>query len=221
MTEAPPIQSADDLERVFSISRETVDRLKIYESALRKWQRAVNLVAPATLPNLWERHFADSLQVADLVPKSAQTLADLGSGGGFPGLVLAAHFAKVGGPAVTLVESDQRKAAFLREAARAMEISVDILSTRIENNANLPALQGVDVVTARALAPLCRLFALVAPFATDETVCIFMKGRTAGAEIEEARHSWRFDVEARASITDEAAKIIVVRHIVPKTAATG
>lgn len=220
MTEASPIQSAEDLERVFSISRETVDRLKIYESVLRKWQRAVNLVAPATLPDLWERHFADSLQVAELIPNSARTHADLGSGGGFPGLVLAAHFADCGGPSVTLVESDQRKAAFLREAARAMEISVDILSTRIENNANLPALSGVNVVTARALAPLHRLFALVAPFATAETVCIFMKGRTAEAEIEEARQHWQFDVDARTSITDEAAKIIVVRHIVSKTAAT-
>lgn len=221
MSDIPSIHSADDLERVFSISRETVDRLKIYESALRKWQRAVNLVAPATLPDVWARHFADSLQIAELVPKSAKTLADLGSGAGFPGLVLAAHFADTGGPSVTLVESDQRKAAFLREAARAMEISVDILSTRIENNANLAVLSGVNVVTARALAPLNRLLSLVAPFVTDETVSIFMKGRTAEAEIEEARQEWHFDVDERASITDEAAKIIVVRHIVSKSATTG
>ena len=114
------IASPDDLIRVFSVSRETVDRLKIYESALNRWQRTVNLVAPATLPHIWSRHFADSLQIAPLVPETAEKLADLGSGGGFPGLVLAAHFASAGGPAVTLVESDQRKAAFLRDTARAM-----------------------------------------------------------------------------------------------------
>ena len=119
-TGAPAIETPDDLLRVFSVSRETVDKLKIYESVLGKWQRAVNLVAPKTLPDTWHRHFADSLQIAPLVPASARTLVDLGSGGGFPGLVLAAHFAEAGGPAVTLVESDQRKAAFLREAARAM-----------------------------------------------------------------------------------------------------
>jgi 16S rRNA (guanine527-N7)-methyltransferase len=208
------IKTPDELSRVFSVSRETVDRLKIYESVLRKWQRAVNLVAPATLPNIWTRHFADSLQIANLVPETAKKLVDIGSGGGFPGLVLAAHFADSGGPSVTLVESDQRKCAFLREAARSMEISVDILSTRIENDANLTALVGVDVVTARALAPLGRLLSLVAPFVSGETSCIFMKGRDAGREIEEARRSWRFDTREQPSITDTQAKIIVIRHLV-------
>ena len=154
---------------------------------LRKWQRAVNLVAPKTLAHVWHRHFADSLQITGLVPETAQTLVDLGSGGGFPGLALAAHFAVAGGPVVMLVESDQRKAAFLREAARAMEISVEILSTRIENDANLAVLSGVDVVTARALARLPALFGLVQPFICDETVCIFMKGRDVASEIDEAQ----------------------------------
>ena len=215
------IASADDLRRVFSVSRETVDRLKIHESVLRKWQRAVNLVAPATLPDVWHRHFADSLQIAALVPENAKTLADLGSGGGFPGLVLAAHFADVGGPQVTLVESDQRKAAFLREAARAMEISVEILSTRIENDANLAALNGVNVVTARALARLSSLLGLVQPFISDETVCIFMKGRDAAREIAEARADWSFESTEHASVTDPQAKIIVVRRIVSSSTAAG
>jgi 16S rRNA (guanine527-N7)-methyltransferase len=209
------IKSPEELSRVFSVSRETVDRLKIYESVLRKWQRAVNLVAPATLPDVWTRHFADSLQIAKLVPGSAKTLVDIGSGGGFPGLVLAAHFADSEGPAVTLVESDQRKCAFLREAARSMEISVDILSTRIENDANLKALVGVDVVTARALAPLGRLLSLVAPFVSGETSCIFMKGRDADREIEEASQSWRFDTRTQLSVTDTQAKIVVIRQLEP------
>ena len=191
-----------------------VDRLKIYESQLKKWQRAVNLVAPKTLPELWHRHFADSLQIAQLVPPSAKTLVDMGSGGGFPGLVLAAYFADLAGPAITLVESDQRKCAFLREAARAMEISVEILSTRIENNANLSVLQNVDVITARALAPLPRLLKLVEPFVSAGTTCIFLKGREAGQEIDEARNNWSFDVAQHASITDAEAKVIVVRNLV-------
>ena len=95
-----------------------------------------------------------------------------------------------------------------------MEISVEILSTRIENDANLKTLVGVDVVTARALAPLQRLLALVAPFAVDKTTCIFMKGREAGREIDEARENWSFEAVEQASITDPEAKIVVVRHIV-------
>lgn len=211
------IREPDDLIRVFSVSRETVDRLKIYETALNRWQRAVNLVAPATLPNIWTRHFADSLQIVARVPKDAERLVDLGSGGGFPGLVLAAHFASAGGPAVTLVESDQRKAAFLRDTARAMEISVDILSTRIENDANLTVLAGVDVVTARALAPLHRLLSFVQPFASKQTTCIFMKGRDAAREIAEVEADWRFEVNTHPSVTDAEASIVVVRNIVSKS----
>ncbi|MBU2533721.1 MAG: 16S rRNA (guanine(527)-N(7))-methyltransferase RsmG [Alphaproteobacteria bacterium] len=213
------IAGPDDLLRWFPISRETVDRLKIYESALRRWQRAVNLVAPATLPELWQRHFADSLQVAPFVPGDARNLADLGSGAGFPGLVLAAHFASAGGPTVKLVESDQRKAAFLRDTARAMEISVEILSTRIENGANLTALSGVDVFTARALAPLHRLFVLVHPYVTGHATCIFLKGREAAREIEDARREWLFDVIEHPSTTDTDARILEVRGIVPKLVA--
>lgn len=213
------IVSGEDLMRVFSVSRETVDRLEIYESALNRWQRAVNLVAPATLPEVWSRHFADSLQLAPHIPKNAKTLADLGSGAGFPGLVLAAHFADCGGPGVTLVESDQRKAAFLRDAARAMEISVDILSTRIENDANLAALTRADVITARALAPLQKLFSLVLPFASSETTCVFLKGRDAAREIAEAKENWNFEFTRHPSVTDSEASIVIVRNIVPSAPA--
>jgi 16S rRNA (guanine527-N7)-methyltransferase len=126
------IEGPEDLAEVFDVSAATLERLATYQAVLARWQRAVNLVAPATIPDIWHRHFADSLQLARFIPQGeGRALADLGSGAGFPGLVLAAHFADRGGPEVILVESDQRKAAFLREAARAMEISVEILSTRI------------------------------------------------------------------------------------------
>lgn len=207
------ITGPDDLMRVFSVSRETVDRLKIYESVLAKWQRTINLVAPKTVPQIWSRHFADSLQLAGHIPETAKKLVDLGSGGGFPGLVIAAHFADQSELGVTLVESDQRKCAFLREAARSMQLSVEILSTRIENDANLAPLSNVDVFTARALAPLDRLLQLVAPYASVETQCIFMKGRDAAREIDEAKQNWSFEVLEYPSQTDPEARILVVSGI--------
>ena len=122
-----------------------------------------------------------------------------------------------GGPAVILVESDQRKAAFLREAARAMEISVEILSTRIESDANLAVLRCVDFVTARALAQLPRLFSLVSPFLSPAAVCIFLKGRTAAREIAEAREVWSFELDVHPSLTEEEASVLVVRAIEPRS----
>ncbi len=211
------IEGPDDLAAAFNVAPETLQRLEAYAAILARWQRAVNLVAPKTLPDVWHRHFADSLQLAPLIPVCDGALADLGSGAGFPGLVLAAHFQHRGGPRVILVESDQRKAAFLREAARAMEISVEILSTRIESDANLAVLSCVNFVTARALAPLPRLFSLVSPFLSPSAVGVFLKGRNAAHEIEEARESWSFALETRPSLTKEEASILLVRALRPRS----
>lgn len=207
----------EDLARAFDVSEATLQRLATYESLLQQWQRAVNLVAPATLPDVWNRHIADSLQLAPFIPDREGTLADLGSGAGFPGLVLAAQFADRTGPHVVLVESDQRKAAFLREATRAMKISVEILSTRIESDANLAVLRSVDFVTARALAPLPRLFSIVSTFLSEDAVCIFLKGRNAAREIAEAREAWSFALEIHPSQTEEKASVLVVRAIRPRS----
>ena len=214
----PHFSGPADLAAAFDVSVETLDRLEAYEAVLKRWQRAVNLVAPATLREIWHRHFADSLQLAAYVPEDAGTFADLGSGAGFPGLVLAAHFAGRGRPRAILVESDQRKAAFLREAARAMEISVDIRSTRIESDANLAALRCVDFVTARALAPLPRLFSFVHPFLSPGVSCFFLKGRNVAEEIAEARMAWTFELESHPSRTEQNASILVVRAIRPRSA---
>ncbi len=139
----PEIIDAQSFSAHFGVSRETLDRLEVYAEALIRWQKAINLVAPATLPHLWHRHFADSAQLADLVPTAARSLVDLGSGAGFPGLVLALMLGasekkapEVGAQGLTrviLVESDSRKAAFLRDVARLTGTAVEILSTRIEN----------------------------------------------------------------------------------------
>lgn len=213
----PRISGPDDLAAAFDLTTKTRQRLETYAGLLIRWQRAVNLVAPNTLPDIWHRHFADSLQLARLISSQNGVLADLGSGAGFPGLVLAAHFHDRGGPRVILVESDQRKAAFLREAARSMEISVEILSTRIESDANLAVLRCVDFVTARALAPLPRLFSFVSPFLAPSAVGVFLKGRNAAREIEEALETWSFALETYPSMTEDEASILMVRAIRPRS----
>lgn len=216
----PGIQGPDGFIETFSVSRETAERLQIYERLLRQWQGTINLVASGTLDHIWHRHFADSAQLRDLVPTAARTLVDVGSGGGFPGLVLAILFedaASLRRPAVTLVESDQRKAAFLREVARQLGVSVDILSIRIENRETQRMLSPVDVVTARALAPLWRLLTWVAPLVGPESVALFPKGRDVAAEVEDARSAFRFEVDLVPSVTEPDGRIAVIRHIVART----
>lgn len=192
----------------FSVSRETLERLKTYETLLQQWQKAINLVAPATLPQIWHRHFADSAQLVALAPPEPQTWLDLGSGAGFPGLVVAILLAERGQARVTLVESDSRKAAFLREAARQVAVPVDILAVRIEAAATRTNLRGVDVVSARALAPLTRLVALALPFLSAKTVCLFPKGREAAHELQAAELEWEFASELVPSRTEPEARIV-------------
>jgi len=211
------IDEAGAFQRAFSVSRETVDRLERYEALLRQWQKAVNLVAPSTLADVWHRHFADSAQLAALIPEAAESLVDLGSGGGFPGLVLAIVLMERRPYRFTLIESDTRKAAFLREVARETRVPVDILASRIENPETQRKVGQVDVVTVRALAPLSRLLGLAAPFFAPHTVGLFLKGRDIHGEIDEARAGWQFDVALVPSKTDRQGQIAVVRNVSAKT----
>jgi 16S rRNA (guanine527-N7)-methyltransferase len=169
------------------VSRETLERLDSYLELLRRWQRAVNLVGGSTLIDPWRRHILDCAQIVPHVPRSAATVLDLGSGAGLPGLVLAL----MGVPGVHLVESDQRKAQFLREAARLTRAPVVVHATRVED------LQGfaADVVTARALAPLPRLLGLAAGLLAPGGLCLFLKGENAMRELTEARQSWHMRSE--------------------------
>ncbi len=160
------------------VSRETLDRLRIYETLLRKWQRRINLVGRSTLDDLWRRHMLDSAQLLPLLPDGARCLVDLGSGAGFPGLVLAI----LGVPEVHLIESDSRKAAFLREVSRETSTPTQIHVARIEDVRPFVA----DVVTARALAPLAKLLDLAAPFADQKTVMLFPKGQDVDRELTES-----------------------------------
>jgi 16S rRNA (guanine527-N7)-methyltransferase len=206
----PPIKGPDDFVRAFDVSRETIDQLKIYASLLGQWQPRINLVANATLADVWHRHLADSAQIVRLAP-SAKSWLDLGSGAGFPGLVVAIMMKPVG-TRVTLVESDKRKCAFLAEVARQTGVAVEIRPARIEQTATQGMLGQVDVVSARALAPLARLIPLSLPFFRDDTVGIFPKGRGAESEVAEALATWTFDVEMVPSLTDEEAQVVVIRR---------
>jgi len=208
------IKSAEDLSQAFGVSRETLERLITYEALLQRWQKTINLVAPATLTDAWHRHFADSAQIAALIPGSAKSLVDIGSGAGFPGLVLAIMLAERG-LRVTLIESDNRKSAFLREVARHVRVAVDIRIGRIENHATRVNLPAAEVVTSRALAPLPRLFGLAHPLMAAGSLGLFPKGREAAAEISEARETWSFDAELTPSVTDPDARIVQVRDLRP------
>lgn len=191
----------------FGVSRETCERLEIYEALLQKWNPKINLVAPSTLDALWIRHFRDSAQLWHLRPKSAKTWIDLGSGAGFPGLVIAMLAAELEpGLKVTLVESDARKATFMRTVAQSVAISVEVLTTRIES---LPASRW-DVISARALAPLPRLLSLVQPLFSPPTIALFPKGATAEEEIAEALAFWRFSVQKVPSRTDPRGLILKI-----------
>jgi 16S rRNA (guanine527-N7)-methyltransferase len=212
-----PAKGRQEFARRFSVSRETLDRLITYEALLKRWQKTINLVAPSTLDDIWWRHFADSAQLLAFAPAGAKRWLDLGSGAGFPGLVIAILLAERGEARVTLIESDTRKAAFLAEVARQTGVSVDICRERIEKAATQAKLAAIDVITARALAPLPRLLDLAAPYFSDDTVGLFLKGREAQSEVEAAQRHWEFAVALHPSLTDKDGRIIVIRALKAKT----
>ncbi|MFK8254042.1 16S rRNA (guanine(527)-N(7))-methyltransferase RsmG [Ancylobacter terrae] len=191
------------------VSRETEDRLATIVALLRKWQATINLVAPSTLPQVWRRHVADSLQLVPLAG-AARRWVDLGSGAGFPGLVVAAALADDPAADITLVESDTRKAAFLREAARIAELPVTVLPNRIEQVAAAIA-PGVEIVSARALAPLPRLLDLAAPLLAQGATGLFLKGQDVDNELTESSKSWILDVDIEHSRTDPHGRVVIIR----------
>ncbi len=213
---AEQIRGADDFGRAFDVSRGTLDRLESYARLLNQWQAKINLVAPGTLATVWHRHFADSAQLVRLAPADAKTWLDLGSGAGFPGLVAAVLLAETGDCRVTLCESDTRKAAFLADVKRKLGLAVDIMPTRIEIDSTHASVGRVDVVSARALAPLQRLVPLAAPYFHEQTVGLFLKGREADREIAEAAKAWTFDFELKPSVTDREGRVAVIRNPVAK-----
>ena len=187
------------------VSRETLARLDAYAQLLTRWSARINLVGRDTLPDLWRRHILDSAQLYRFVPSSAQNTIDLGSGAGFPGLVLAI----LGVPGVELVEADSRKAVFLREAARVTGAAVTIRPCRIQAVPPHP----VDVVTARACAPLDRLLDLAAPFLAPDTLCLFPKGERFNEELTLARKRWTINVSVEPSLSDRRGVVLRLQQV--------
>jgi 16S rRNA (guanine527-N7)-methyltransferase len=209
---AVPKPSTHQRRAVFetlSVSRETEADLDIFIALLLKWQATTNLVAPSTIPDIWTRHVLDSAQLLPLAG-NARHIIDLGSGAGFPGIVLALLSKDQGGVEVHLVESNGRKASFLREVIRETRAPAQVHHDRIETF-TVRFTKTIDVITARALAPLNELLALSRPLLKRGAVGLFLKGRGAEQELTDSRKSWRIDAELIPSVTDPSARIIMVR----------
>jgi 16S rRNA (guanine527-N7)-methyltransferase len=210
---------AADRERALAltpVSRETLDRLDRFVELLLETQSHTNLIGPGTIPELWTRHIADSLQLLDLAPDAAVWL-DLGSGAGFPGLVIACALADQPGTAVHLVESTGKKAAFLQRAAGTLALPATVHHIRVENLSGFAA----QVVTARALAPLPKLFGYVAPFLKSGAKALLPKGQDVEAELTEAAKYWKIEADLVASRTDPAGRIVVVRALLQRSKTQG
>jgi 16S rRNA (guanine527-N7)-methyltransferase len=190
------------------VSRETTARLDRFVALLLEWQQRMNLIAPSTEPIIWTRHIADSLQLLALAP-NAKRWADLGSGAGFPGLVLACALADTHGAEVHLVESKTKKAAFLREAAQATGAPVIVHAERIEDFVKHAPPQ-IDIVTARALAPLPDLLAAAYPLLKSGAVGLFPKGQDVDAELTEAAKCWNIQASLATSRTDPRSRVVIV-----------
>lgn len=191
------------------LSAPALAKLRQFQALVEKWNPRINLVSKSTLPELWSRHIEDSAVLCLRVP-AVNRWADFGSGGGFPGLVVAIVAQDKGHQtSVVLVESDLRKATFLREAARQMELSVDVRSERVESLDSLQA----DVVSARALAPLDVLCGLAHLHLAPGGICLFPKGETFAAEVDLARRSWQFDLEARENPGHKGSALLELRNL--------
>jgi 16S rRNA (guanine527-N7)-methyltransferase len=195
-----------DFAELTGVSRETLTRLEAYAELLRGWATRINLVGADTLDDLWRRHFLDSAQLLPFIPSTARSLLDLGSGAGFPGLVLAI----LGVANIELVEADSRKCAFLREAARIASAPVVIRNARIEA---MPPRQ-VDVVTARGCAPLDRLLHIAQGLVGPQTVCLFLKGARTAEELTAARRDWTMTASLHPSRSDPRGVILSLEQIV-------
>ena len=207
MEPQPERLTAEDFQRLLDVSRETQDRLDRYAALLTKWTAAINLISPRSLPDLWRRHFLDSAQLQTYLPPAPapRSILDLGSGGGFPGLVLAL----LGCGHVHLVESDQRKAVFLQEVVRETGAAASVHPTRLESLESFP----VDVVTCRAFAPLPKILSLAERFLVPQAgqegaTGLFLKGRSVDQELTDAGKRWRLRIERFESITDPEGRIL-------------
>lgn len=192
------------------VSRETLEKLDVYAALLKKWNPTINLVGRSTLPDLWGRHFLDSAQLFDLAKQKSGHWVDIGSGGGFPGLVVAVISAeKAPDYRFTFIESDVRKTVFLQTVARELSLPVTVLAERVEKVAPL----GADILSARALAPLTTLLGYAERHLSPGGQALLMKGATFRRELDDVLEFWTFQSQECTSITDGAAVILNIGDI--------
>jgi 16S rRNA (guanine527-N7)-methyltransferase len=188
-----------------NVPRETFVKLECSAALLAEWNEKFNLVAESTIPQVWTRHFLDSAQLMQFIPETAKTIADLGSGAGFPGLVLSI----MGAPEVHLIESTGKKANFLRAVINELKLNAVVHQERVENLKNFKA----DVITARALAPLKDTLKLAKPLMKKESLCLLLKGEKAPAELTESAKYWTFDCETHRSLSDRSGSVLIIRNL--------
>jgi len=207
------VSAWDDLQKATGpVSRETFERLQAFEQLFLKWNRSINLAAPSTLDDVWRRHILDSAQLARIAP-AATRWVDLGSGGGFPGLVLAFLLAERPGASVDLVESNRKKASFLQSVIGQFDLPARVVAKRIDHSYGLVFTP--EIVTARALAALPNLLDLSAPWLAKGARALFHKGRDYRAEVEESTHRWAFDLVEHSSMTDPYGVILEISDLRP------
>lgn len=194
----------DDVARLLNVSRETIDKFRAYLTLLEKWQARINLVANSTLAEAWQRHILDSGQLAAFYPPQTKNIMDVGSGAGFPGLVLAI----MGGVTVDLVESDQRKAVFLSTVTRELDLPAKVHNQRIET---LPQLFP-DVITARALAPVPKLLKLIENQLSPESVCLFLKGAAVQDELTNLQTYSTMDATTHPSLSGPTGVVLELKN---------
>jgi 16S rRNA (guanine527-N7)-methyltransferase len=194
------------------VSRETFERLQAFDQLFLKWNRSINLAAPSTLDDVWRRHIVDSAQLARIAP-TATSWVDLGSGGGFPGLVMAFLLTERPGGSIALVESNRKKASFLQSVIGQFALPARVLAKRIDDSYGLVSTP--EIVTARALAALPDLLDMSAPWLTKGARALFHKGRDYRAEVEESTHRWAFDLVEHSSMTDAEGVILEITELRP------
>ncbi len=208
----------DDLVRLTGVSRETLDRIRRYLALLDAWRERINLIGPGEGRHLWRRHVLDSLQLLEQIFPEDRMVADLGSGAGFPGIVLACALAEREGASVTLVEKSPRKSEFLEAASREAGLPVTVLTMRIEEGRPRGSGAGYDLVTARALAPLPKLLGFAASWLKPSGKALLMKGRDTAAELAEARETWDFEMTQRESLSSPEGRVLIVSSLRPRRA---
>ncbi len=200
----------DKFIETLSVPRETLEALDRYAEMLTEWNQRINLVSESTLPELWTRHFLDSAQLMSFIPDRAETLADMGSGAGFPGIVLSI----LGFPEVHLIESIGKKANFLGEVIRELGLPAAVHQVRIEEMKGSKA----DIITARALKSLPELMKYAQPMMEKESLCLFLKGKNVLEELTESAQSWTFDFAKCPSISDPSGSVLIIKNLRSKHA---